>query len=121
MTKPIEIIGGELDALDDAIAARLQQLAEVLRTRVTVRIQVKVDEDRDLAFGKCHGKWGFIICDAGGDAMLVTRSRDERLEMVEDGHLERLISDAEKQLSEMVPSRRAAVAKLDDLINLARS
>jgi len=121
MRSPIELLTGELDRLDNAITERLGQLAEIIHERVNVRITVRVDAERDLAFGKRDGKWCFIVIGQGGEVALVNRARDERVEMVEHGHLERLLADAEKQISEMVPSRRAAVAKLDTLIATARA
>lgn len=111
----------ELDALDTAISDRIAQLAAELRARVSVRICIKVDEERELAFGKAGGSWCFYVTNRGGDTPLLQCSRDWRLEMVEDGHLERLIESAATQISEMVPPRRAAVAKLDRLLKRARS
>ena len=116
----LEDLNSALGLLDTAISDRIEQLADTLRGRVNIRIAIDVGHGRELAFGKCKGAWTFVLTRADHDTALVSCSRDERLEMVEDGHIEKLIDSAPSLLSEMVPSRRAAIAKLDDLLTRAR-
>jgi hypothetical protein len=120
-TRRLEDLNAELGTLDDIISQGLGELAAALRNRINVRIGIDVGHGRELAFGKANGEWTLIIATDNGEHPLLRRSRDERLEMVEDGHIEKLMETAAEQLSEMVPPRRAAIAKLDNLIKRARS
>ena len=109
----------ELDAIDSKIAARLEEIAKLLRTVVSIRISVTLSDGGELLFGKLDGNWTFIYCDGSEDAddvRLASAPRDVRAEMLVDGHIERLVDSACAQLTAQLAERDQALAIADRLV-----
>jgi len=106
----------QIDSLDDQITLRIKSLAVMFKGRVSVRLAVAMDQDRDFVFGKLDGAWQFIIETDDGAHSVISGSREERTEAFE--WIGKLIEAAPNQLSQMIAPRINAVTELDRMIEL---
>lgn len=122
-----------LSTLDTQLADTLRVVEEKLRehvsTRVSTCIELEVQDGQGttwsevLAFGKWDNKWQLLL-ESGLDEdpegwktqPLVTAAREKRVKVFTDGHMEKLIREAAKQLDAQIAEREAALKIASNLI-----
>lgn len=117
-----------LDEADTRISTLIQNIEAELQTHLNIRVSTDItDYDTNgfptvLVFGKQDGKWQLIIeaefPDGTSDKTpLLSCSRETRVRVFTDGHVEALIRGAVGQLDKLLAVRDKAIGKATDLVH----
>ncbi len=117
-----------LDDADTLISTLIKDVEKELQAHFNIRVWTDITEYQSggafptvLAFGKQGGKWQLVVETEFPDGTddktpLLSCSRETRVRMISDGHLEELIRGAVGQLDKLIAVREKAVEKAEDLV-----
>lgn len=116
-----------LDEADTTISNLIKDIETELQAHLNVRVSADITDYASggfptaLAFGKHDGKWQLTVeaefPDGTGDKTpLLSCSRETRVRMITDGHVEELIRGAVGQLDKQIKVREKAIDKAQDLV-----
>ena len=124
-----------LSALDNKLSELVRTFEEKLREHVSTRVSTCIDSGMReeigsswiemLTFGKWDNKWQFLL-ETGDDddpenwkiQPLGSAPREKRVQVFTEGHMEKLIREASKQLDAQIAEREKAVKIADALIGV---
>ena len=115
-----------LDEADTTISNLIKDVETQLQTHINIRVWIDITEpdksyEQTLAFGKHDGKWQLVVeadfPDGSSDKTpLLSCTRETRVRVFADGHVEALIRGAVEQLDQMLTVREKAVDKASELV-----
>lgn len=120
----------KIDEADTQLSSLIAQAEKALQNLFSIRVSTSIDDPREasdvehfLVFGKHDAKWQLLIesCNLNmfeGDDVkpLLSCSREIRLKIFTEGHLETLIRGAVAQLDKQLAVREDALKKARSLI-----
>jgi hypothetical protein len=122
-----------LSALDNKLSELLRTIEEKFRDHVSTRVSTCINSVMQeeigsswvemLTFGKWDNKWQLLL-ESGDDddpenwkvQLLSSAPREKRVQVLTEGHMEKLIREASKQLDAQIADREKAVQIADALV-----